>query len=150
MKKIMTIPLEFVNYDQMWAIQIEIFPGKLSDWCLNLCLMEKGMIESLVLVDDDDKCRHKIIINLDPVLVHRGSVQIKDNKINISISTTELGHWLSFFLQYYSRGFADVDHIDVDLDSTSGYVGKEVSLMFKVTEYLPPLSSNEARRKLGL
>jgi hypothetical protein len=50
-----------------------------------------------------------------------------------------------FFLRYFRDGFAEVDHVDIDDTANAGGY-----LTFVVSEFAPPVSPDEAKRRLGL
>lgn len=65
------------------------------------------------------------------------------------VSRTEVGYWVAFLCKYLRDGRAEVDHIDVDTEP-HGRDRPGGRLKWVMSEHSPPVSSAEARRRLGL
>lgn len=68
-------------------------------------------------------------------------------RLDVEIAQVELERWQAFFLKYYRDGVAEVDHFDVSGLSSDG---SSCELVVKVGNAAPPVSGEEARRRLGL
>jgi hypothetical protein len=66
------------------------------------------------------------------------------------LSPTELEYWLTFFLAYFRDGVGEVDHIDLDLTASGVKDTPGLFLTLAVPQASPPLSEEQARRRLGL
>ncbi len=131
--------------DQTIAIDIvdEIIP----EWCLNLCLLFQGLIQSFVVVDDKNSFKLEISKNPNILPSQRGIVKWNIDKIELQLTSTELEVWLHYFLKYHRDDMAEVDHLDLNI----GINGKkELALTLKVARALPAVSAQEARQRLGL
>jgi hypothetical protein len=66
--------------------------------------------------------------------------------IKFSLSRNDLAALMAFLLKYYRDSIAEVDHMDFEttFDSGFGY------LTFRVEEFAPSLSNDEALKRLGV
>lgn len=74
----------------------------------------------------------------------QGGVTRTGKRFEVSLAEQELEYVLSFLLDCWLAGRAPVDHVDLELND-----GKWV-LMLRVENSVPPMSSDDARRELGL
>lgn len=147
MKRILNLSIDkHLDAPQKW-VEIAFHPEIISDWCLQLCLLETGLQDSVKISSLDKKFSIDIRVDKNVSTNDRGFVRLNDKLINLSVAPNELEMWKYFFLKYYRDGFAEVDHIDSEfiLDKAS-----EISFVLKVFEFQPPLSSEEAKKILGL
>ena len=68
-------------------------------------------------------------------------------RLEVRLGQIELERWLVFFLKYYRDGWAEVDHLDSE---ATWDTGQPCDLTLKVANSAPPVSEDEARRRLGL
>jgi hypothetical protein len=131
------------------VVKIDFGMNPCTEWCLGLCLLKEKLIDSLIITFPSDSFEMELI--RDDELWHYNVAQANyvENMLLVYLSLHLLEYWVHFFLQYYRDGVAEVDHIDVEMDPRHGD-GRGVFLTFQVSNFLPPVSAEEARRKLGL
>lgn len=81
-------------------------------------------------------------------VVGRAIAERTADRLTLTLSDTELGYWLLYFLRYYRDGVADVNHIDLEAASNAPS-GGVVDVRVRVARAVPPVSPEEARRRLG-
>lgn len=63
------------------------------------------------------------------------------------LTRNNLDYVHQFFLKYYRDGVAEVDHLDLEaVDAETGH--EEIYITFQVSESRPPLSPEEAKKRL--
>lgn len=139
-------------------IQVRRYPGQsvlnlsfrreaLRDWCLGLCLLKEGLIDSLTVAEERGEDTVEIQVLAKPKIPGRANASLRSNRTQLEIPRTSLEYLQAFFLRYYRDEIADVDHIDleaIDLDS-----GKQDEyITFRVPDSKPPASPAEAERRL--
>lgn len=116
---------------------------------MNLCLLREGLIESLTIIDGSEA--YSLRISLDPSLnAQRATVEFRRDGADVLISTTELDYWRHFSLKYHRDGVGEVNHIDVEVPSRDPDAVRGLGLVLQIPDALPPISEEEARRRLGL
>ena len=118
-------------------------------WCLNLVLLNAGMISKLSVINRGEQDGFRLELKLvgDDHIDARARGVLDRDVLDLEISERELGYWLVYFLKYFRDGVADVDHIDVEiLDRCAP--GSLITLTFRIAKAIPPLSPEEARRRL--
>jgi hypothetical protein len=140
-------PLRIKDSEHRMAVFTTIKDARISEWCLNLCLLEYDLIHSLIIVDEASSFR--LIISRDPSPQPvGGGVQWGKQDIKLHVVHRELTFWLGFFLSYYRDGVADVNHIDAEIPSLRGT--KKFYLVLEVGKVRPPLTPEEAKRLYDL
>jgi hypothetical protein len=73
-------------------------------------------------------------------------VKRKGQDLHVELMEPDLGYVGAYLLRFYRDGVAAVDHIDVEakIEGTNGYI------TFYVESFVPPVTEQEARRRLGL
>jgi hypothetical protein len=110
-----------------------------------LSLLATGLADSLTF--RHERGRIKVKIERGPVR-DRATAESRPGLLALILSETELEYWRSYFLRYYREGAADVDHIDVEATSIRP-AGGVIDLRVRVARAVPPVSPEEARRRLG-
>jgi hypothetical protein len=147
MVKFLKLPINMIDKNQT-IISISLEYEAIPEWCLDLCLLENDLIQSVVITNDPGT--FKLTISKNPSLsrTERGRVKWHSGGAEIQISQTELDMWCDYFLRYYRDGIANVDHIDVDISPKKDARG--LFITFKVDSAVPSIPEKEARRKLNL
>ena len=111
-----------------------------------LLLLSERLIEGLTIRREGSK--HRVRIRRSDT---KGCAVAswREDSLEIGLSDREIGSWLSFFLKYYRDGMAEVDHIDIEASSAREGI-PPIDIVLKVAHAQPPLSAEEARRRLGL
>ena len=111
--------------------------------CIGLCLLKEHLISSLDIVhtNGDDLLRVQRSTSST-------SIEIRQAKIDLAVSSVEIDLWLHFTLRTVRDGVAEVDHIDLEVDE-AGQTGRRVDLIIAYPSSASPVSSTEARRRLG-
>jgi hypothetical protein len=125
-----------------------LFRGEaVQDWCLGLCLLKEGLIETLSVADEQQKMGVKIRLTAKPAIDSMARVNFKPDVSQIELTRANLDYLQHFFLRYYRDGVADVDHID--LEAINGDTGaKDIYVTFKVPDSRPTVRPEEAERRL--
>jgi hypothetical protein len=140
------VKIEMENVDQARLVIVTFSMEAIAQLCLGLSMLWHRLVESLSLQGS----------GITLVFGQCGSdgdaralVTWKARGATLKLSSTELEYWLCFFLRGVRDGMAEVDHIDVEADPSSG---SELPGFFvlKVPNAAPPVSAEEARRRLGL
>lgn len=138
MKKAISLPLqvEAVTIDNQSLMRVHVPNEAIADYCLCLQLLLEGLVERLVF--STKSCRTEFSLDSESHF----NLQSK-SQYSISFKRRDCEYVASFFLRCYRDGFAEVDHIDVETP-TGGYI------TLSVDSFAPPVSADEARRRLGI
>ena len=131
---------------------ITINPGsrEVDAWCLELVLLERGLIDATRVTAQDGSFSLVIKVAESIGDAEIGRV-VWDNPsvAEVRLSRTEIERWVYFYLKFYRDQYGEVDHIDADLEGSGGSTG--VFLVLKVPQASPPRRAGpELRRRLGL
>lgn len=125
-------------------VKVSLIAEVLHRFCIGLCLLKEGLIDSLDLVDVDSAQAIRLQASSQAT-----SVQIGRGKIVLSLREIELERWVHFTLRTVRDGVAEVDHFDVEaMPEKLGTHAITVVVAFPSS--VPPVSPDEARRRLGL
>lgn len=130
---------------------IDVGSGVLVDFCVELCLLEKALVDSIQIVDKKGRLNLGIYIDKDLPIESRAKVISRStNAIKLAVTQTEVEFWVELFLKYYRDGMSDVDHVDVDIGG--GEAGEDVKLflVLKNLKAAGAVSAEEAARRLGM
>lgn len=121
----------------------------IENWCLELCLLKEELSSGFVVLNERRSFKVQVEIGNGIAIGDRALATWSGDKLSLRVSHTELEYWCSFFLEYFRDGVAQVDHIDVEaISAEPGNEGTFITL--KVGNAVPPVSSEEVRRRLGL
>lgn len=118
------------------------------NWCLGLTLLRHHMIEKYIVAEPNDRSRLSVAWDPQLPVSSRAMGVLSESRSEATLTTTELDHWLGFFLELYRDGVASVTHIDLDLQSEPDDM--TLTLTLQVEDAREPVSEDEARRRLGL
>lgn len=149
MKKHMKIPVVFESLDhaQESALFVKFDRGALRDWCLGLCLLHERLIDTLVVSNESGQKSVEINVVWTAERGTRVQAELNKEKALMKVTETHLGYLLEFFLTYYRDGVAAVDHVDLQAD-IRGTKNKNGYIVFKVPDFVPPVTPEEAERRL--
>jgi len=143
-KEVHKLDVSIDLYTQASAVAIQVTDDKLLELCASLGLLEKQLIDSLVLIDGRKK---------NKMTLHRSSGDCTAsgdfNSIQLYVSKVSLDYWIVWLLRYYRDSVSDVNHIDTEF-RYAGTPDRTVDLALKVDRALPSVPIDEARRRLGL
>ncbi len=125
------------------VVKVSLSNDILERFCIGLCLLKEGLIDSLDLVD-----HHGSVFRLqrsDSAIC----VRLGEGKTILTLSEIELERWVHFTLRTVRDGIADVDHFDVEAP-LAGSSSEIVDVVIAFPASVPPVSPNEVRRRLGL
>ena len=149
MKKHIKLPvtLELLEYEGQSGLQLTFSREALQDWCLGLCLLDKHLIETLIVSDrsGNKKIRTEVLWTAGPA--DKAQMQVGTDTVGLLITGTQFRHLLDFFLEYYRDGVAAVDHLDLETTAT-GTKSEDAYVIFKVPDYVPPMTRAEAEERL--
>jgi hypothetical protein len=124
------------------ALALLIGRSALGRFLIELCLLREGLTERLVLTD-----RNRRLSVAAGAVSKLGRFKSSEDDFAVSLSAVQLELVCTFLLKYYRDGEAEVDHIDVELDSDEGC---GVALVIKAENAKKPIGGSEAKRLLGL
>ena len=149
MNRLIRLPLSWRREDTPDSLFIRIGSETNKEWCLNLCLLREGLIDSLTIIDEEGS--YKLRVLLDPSLARRSAVERSQSRgADAFLSRTELDYWATFFLKYYRDGVGEVNHLDVEAYPRNPNTARGLGIVLQIANALPPISGEEARRRLGL
>lgn len=141
------VDIQILRHSGQSVLLLSFRRGALADWCAALSLLREGLIDTLTLADERGK--ERVRIRVLPKGENRGSARVgfKSNMSQFELTHTSLEYVQHFFLKYYRDGLAEVDHIDLEaIDTDTGKSGEYIT--FRVPDWRPPASSQEAEKRL--
>jgi hypothetical protein len=150
MKKYIRVPIicELIEHAGESVLGVEIVREALRDWSLGLTLLNAGLIETLLVAKDDREKGIEIQVQSSSKPMVRAQVDFKSELIQLKVTPDDLGYLLHFFLKYYRDGVAEVDHLDIEATAT-GAKNQQASVVFKLRDFRPPVTPEEAMRRLS-
>jgi hypothetical protein len=140
----MPVGLAVKRVSYQLGVIIDLTNTPIPEWCLNLCLLEQELVDTLVFVIG----KKTLKIEVDNIEdSRRANVFFAPNQVHVKVDPAELEGWLDFFLKYYRDGVAQVDHIDVEALAISEKP-EDIYITFIVKDALPAISAEEARKIL--
>ena len=127
------------------GVVVDLYDSPAGPIALSLCLLRHALVDAVVFRPQKGAWVLRIVRaeESDESWVRKYG----DLRVEVRLGLRELERWTFFFLRYYRDGMAEVDHIDT---SARWDYGGECDLTLKVSKYTPPVSEEEARRRLGL
>jgi hypothetical protein len=125
--------------DGQSLMRISVPTQHLKDWCLCLQLLKENLIEAFVHPCESSSQR----IEITRGGTERCEIVIQHDRVSAQLCDRDLDFVCHFFLRYYRDGIAEVDHIDIET-ADGGY------LTLATEESIDPISSEEAKRRLGM
>jgi hypothetical protein len=111
-----------------------------------LSLLKEGLIETLTVTERERK-GVKVQLLSEPKTGGTVRVSFRPDLNRVAMTRNNLEYVQHFFLKYYRDGVAEVDHLDLQaIDAETG--DKEVYVTFRAPESKPPVTPEEARRRL--
>jgi hypothetical protein len=150
MTKTISIPfhLELTRYPGQSVLKIELINKALLDWCLGLCLLKEDLINVLHVRNENSRLKSAFKVSMEAKQEVQSHATFGAEQTRIVLTRSDLDYVIHFFLKYYRDGLAEVDHIDLEVLCDSE--GQDSCITLKVSEFMPPLDSDEAERRLGL
>lgn len=127
------------------VISLVTTPDDIRDLCLCLCLLRDGLVSEILLRSPKD---FGICLEQKPDYEENRLVR-SPGYVTVQLTATELERLVDFFLRYYRDGVAEVDHIDIEANENVPN-RMDAYVTFFVQDYLPSVSAEEARRRLGI
>jgi hypothetical protein len=106
---------------------------------LGLSLLKENLIDSFDLADAGGANAFRLRRSIEFT-----TIEIRPDRISLTLDTVELERWLHFAIR---DGTAEVDHLDVEAKSQAH---ERVDVIIVYPSSAPSVSSDEARRRLGL
>lgn len=149
MNKHLRLPLDLrlVHHPGQDALVFSFRREALNDWCLSLCLLSEGLIETLSVTEEREKMSVKIRIGARSETNRTARATLKPDMSFLEITHNDLDRLRHFFLKYYRDGVADVDHLDLEAINADTEK-KDIYITFRVPDSRPPVSPEEAERRL--
>jgi len=132
------------NFDVPMAtvVKVTLMAEALDRFCIGLSLVRENLIDSFDLVDARGASSIRLRRSVEATVI-----EIRHDKINLGLDTTELERWLYFTLRAVRDGTAEVDHLDVEAKDQAH---QRVDVIVAYPNSAPAVSSDEDRRRLGL
>jgi hypothetical protein len=122
--------IELESFDELPVVSIRPSHEQMTDWCISLCLLDKGYINRIVLRRSVRPFKVQITRDASISASRRGIPQLDPERLTLSLSSSELATWVAFFLKYCRDGRGEVDHHDLDMKDAGG-------MDFAVILYVP-------------
>lgn len=152
MKKHLTLParLEVIHYPTQTVVKLWLSTDAIRDWCLGLSLMKEGLTDGLVISPAAGKGNVELRVDasLSPQDRIRGSLG-KAGAVHFGLTTNVLDFLLVFGLKCYRDGWAEVDHVDLEAQIEGIHDLQNAYFTVHFQEFAPPVSAEEAKRRLG-
>lgn len=126
------------------VVKVSLNADVLDRFCIGLCLLKEDLIDRLYLADTSGSNALQLERS-----AHATSIELRRDRINLAVGATELDRWLHFTLRAVRDGVAEVDHLDLEATETN-QKRQRIDLVIAYPCSAPPVSSSEARRRLGL
>jgi hypothetical protein len=117
-------------------------PGSIS---LGLALLSEALVDDLTL--RPPRSRWAIRLRKSAELCVLRGRRYGNQRVELVIGQVELDRWFVFFLKYFRDGCAEVDHLDAH---GAWDTGASFDFTLRVSMFVPPVSEDEARKRLGM
>lgn len=149
MKRYIKLPvrLELIQHPQQAVFAICLGIDAIRDWCLGLTMLEEGLVDAFVVspVQGGYNLDLRISASSNPQMKIEGN--LGKDAVSLRLTPTNIDYLLRLGLTYYRDGYAEIDH--VDLEGSFAELGNEdVYITFKFADFAPPVSSEEAKKRL--
>jgi hypothetical protein len=140
------VDIDIVRHPGKTVLRLSLHREALCDWCMALSLLKEGLIETLTVTERERK-GVKVQLLSEPKTGGTVRVSFRPDLNRVAMTRNNLEYVQHFFLKYYRDGVAEVDHLDLQaIDAETG--DKEVYVTFRAPESKPPVTPEEARRRL--
>jgi hypothetical protein len=141
MKKFLDKSFKFedITVEGQRLLRVAVCASNLRDWCLCLQLLHDKQIEAFVIPRDSTSHR----LEVSHGITTRCFQGEEKDRITVALCERDLDFVKHFYFRYYRDGMAEVDHIDIETDDGS-------YLILSAEDSIPPVSSDEAKRRLGI
>jgi|SRR5882757_10019203 len=126
------------------VVKVNLIADVLERFCIGLCLLNDDLIDSFDLVDTNGTGLFRLLRS-----THATSIELQRDKISLTLDAIELERWVQFTLRAVRDGAAEVGHLDMAV-TLAGEARKPIDLVIVYPSSVPPVSPDEARRRLGL
>jgi hypothetical protein len=115
----LTLPIRIEALDDATYRKLILDFGELcsEQWCLALVLLQEGLAASLLVSDGSGRPRLSVSTNDAISRNQRARINWERDVPALELGRVELEAWLHFFLKYYRDGVAEVDHIDLEIQT---------------------------------
>jgi hypothetical protein len=145
----LAVRIELVKYTGQTVLDIHVCKAALPDWCLGLCLLKEGLVDSLVVAENLGEKEIEIEVVRNSRERIKPEVDARPKGFHVLANIADVDYWLHFFLKYYRDGVAEAKHLDLEVVSLPDKEdGMYVTL--EVDDAAPPVDAEETRRRLGL
>jgi hypothetical protein len=149
MNKVISVPMTTRHDEAQRGILIAFEDSIIQAWCLSLSLLQNKLVKQVHLRQENGDLLLDVSLKDSIPPADRGEVAITGNKLSLSLSQNELEMWTCWFLSYYRDGIAPVDHIDVDIPARQDNSRSGLFLTLKVRKATPPMSAEEAKKRIN-
>jgi hypothetical protein len=133
--------------DGLEIVAIDVGPIVSAEWCVELCMLEKGVVDVFQIDDVDQGLTITFEIDRELATNARGRILFRhDGVIALRLTLTEIEFWTDYFLNAYRDQIAPVNHIDVDISGDETGTEKGITLILKGMKSVPPISPEEAAK----
>lgn len=129
-----TIQASLRRLEHQRVLKLHVPLAALNDWCIGLQLLSAKLIDAMAIRAASET---QLRIGIGATSSFEAS---SPKKIHIELTADAVEYVMMFFLKYFRDGYAEVDHIDIEVPS-GDYI------TFSVDDYAAPLSAEELRRR---
>lgn len=142
----LSFDISFAHYSTQDVLRLVVHHDALCSWCVGMSLLRKGLIDSLTVVEQrTSAAKVRFVAELERPGPIRARLSSKSSEV--ALTKNSLDYMEHFFLTYYRDSIAEVDHIDLEaIDTETG--NKAIYITFQVLECRPPISAEEAQKRL--
>jgi hypothetical protein len=140
--------MESTDVDGTRILRVALQQGALRDITVGLCLLWNDLVPAMDLNAASSQQTLRFLVSKRPESF-RAHASWSPSLICIELSRPEFEAVMYFFLRTIRDGMAEVDHIDVEAFDNNK-MQKRTAIVLKFPQSMPPVSSDEARRRLGL
>lgn len=131
-------------------VRIESNKEHVEELCLSLTLLMFDLVNTIQLFDPTVSLETRLEIRKANIEQMFSSLLWRtEQRPVLHLSSRDIRVVLTFLLQYYRDSYGNVDHVDLSVDVVGGSRDR-IDVTIAVSESAPPVSEDEARRRLGL
>lgn len=137
--------IEFERYsNESWALVVSFSYGDLANLIISLQILFYDLGDAFVCYTKDGSLSVTVLLTEANV---SNIEKISEKKFKVALSRNDAEVWTAFMLKYFRENQASVDHIDIEVE-TSSNLGSDGTLLLKALEYASPLTAEEAKKRL--
>ncbi len=137
-------------FDENSTIRIKVDRELVEGVCLALTLLSLEEVDIVALFDSSISLNTRLeLCRTSDSKDTSSMLTTDDGRSRLELVARDLKTILCFLLRYYRDGYGAVDHIDIEVDAKRTNNDRPYVTVV-VADSAPPVSDDEARRRLGL